>query len=44
LRIEDKIGTKEDIHPEQGIKEVVDRPLEIVNALEMLNNKRRMKG
>src|SRR3954464_12023524 len=42
LRFEDKVGIKEDMPLEQGIKEAVDRPLEIVTAFEMLNNKRKM--
>jgi len=43
LRIEDKVSFKEDIPLEQGIKEIVadERPLEIVNALELLNSKRK---
>jgi len=40
LRFEDKVSIKEDVYLEQGIKEAVDRPLEIVSALEMLNSKR----
>jgi len=43
LRIEEKVGIKEDMLLEQRIKEIVadKRPLEIVNAFEMLNNKRK---
>ena len=42
LRIEERASFKEDIPLEQGIKEIVavGRPLEIVNAFEMLKNKR----
>ena len=39
LRFEDKVGIKEDIPLEEGIKEAAQRPLEIASALEMLNNK-----
>ena len=40
LRFEEKVGIKEDVPLEQGIKEAVDRPLEIVSAFEMLHSKR----
>jgi len=41
LRFEEKVGIKKDIPLEQGIKEAINRPLEIVSAFEMLNNKRK---
>lgn len=40
LRIEDKVALKEDIPLEQGIKEAVERPLEIVNAFEILKKEK----
>jgi hypothetical protein len=40
LRIEEKMGVREDIPLDQGIKEAAERPLEIVTAFEMFNNKR----
>jgi len=39
LRIEERASFKEDIPLEQGIKEAVNRPLDIVNAFEILKNK-----
>jgi len=44
LRFEDKVSIKDDIPLEQGIKEAVDRPLEIVSALELLKNKGEEEG
>jgi hypothetical protein len=43
LEDEQKVGFEEDILLDQGIKEIAsdERPFEIVNAFEMLNNKRR---
>jgi hypothetical protein len=41
LRFEEKVGIKEDVPLEQGIKEAAERPLEIVTAFEMLNSKRK---
>jgi hypothetical protein len=42
LRFEEKTDIKEDVSLEQGIKEITgdERPLQIVTALEMLNNER----
>ena len=42
LRFEEKVGIKEDVLLDQGIKEITgdERPLEIVTALDMLNNER----
>ncbi len=39
LRMEERVAFKEDIPLEQGIKEAVEQPLEIVAAFEFLNNK-----
>jgi hypothetical protein len=41
-RIEERVNFKEDILLEQGIKEAVDRTLEILSAFEMLKHKSEM--
>ena len=39
LRVEEKVGIREDISLEQGVKEAIEQPFEIVNAFDVLNQR-----
>jgi hypothetical protein len=38
LRLEEKVGIKNDVQLEQGIKEAIDQPFEIASAFDLLEN------
>ncbi len=39
LRIEEKVGIREDVTIEQGIKEATETPFEIASAFDLLNER-----
>jgi hypothetical protein len=40
LRVEEKVGIREDIPLEQGVKEAIGQPFEMINAFEMIMDKK----
>jgi hypothetical protein len=39
LRVEEKVGIRADVPLEQGVKEAIERPFEIVSAFDLLDER-----